>query len=164
MNASDSHRTPESRARAAGSCAHAPGSRAYASGSCARTRGVVAIAAIALGVASALAAAPAGAEDKPVALKLATWLPAQHPLNPALQAWAEDIRKASQGSITSTLFPSEQLGKAFDHYDMARDAIADFAYVNPGYQPGRFPIFAAASLPFLFADAKGGSAAIDAWY
>jgi TRAP-type transport system periplasmic protein len=122
------------------------------------------IAAIALSAASALAAAPARAQDKPIALKLATWLPAQHPLNPALQAWAEDIRKASQGSITSTLFPSEQLGKAFDHYDMARDAIADFAYVNPGYQPGRFPIFAAASLPFLFADAKGGSAAIDAWY
>src|SRR5215470_1100131 len=125
---------------------------------------MVAIAAIALGIASSLAAAPARAEDKPVALKLATWLPAQHPLNPSLQAWAEDIHKASQGSITSTLFPSEQLGKAFDHYDMARDAIADFAYVNPGYQPGRFPIFAAASLPFLFADAKGGTAAIDAWY
>jgi TRAP-type C4-dicarboxylate transport system substrate-binding protein len=125
-------------------------------------------AAIALGVASVLSAIlvamPARAQDRPIALKLATWLPAQHPLNPALQAWAEDIHKASQGSITSTLFPSEQLGKAFDHYDMARDAIADFAYVNPGYQPGRFPIFAAASLPFLFADAKGGSAAIDAWY
>jgi hypothetical protein len=31
---------------------------------------------------------------------------------------------------------------------MARDGIADAAYVNPGYQPGRFPIFAAvAALP-----------------
>jgi TRAP-type C4-dicarboxylate transport system substrate-binding protein len=47
---------------------------------------------------------------------------------------------------------------------MARDGISDFSYVNPGYQPGRFPIFAAASLPFLFANAKGGTAAIDAWY
>jgi hypothetical protein len=37
------------------------------------------------------------------------------------------------------VFPSEQLGKAFDHYDMARDGIADVTYVNPGYQPGRFP-------------------------
>jgi TRAP-type C4-dicarboxylate transport system substrate-binding protein len=97
-------------------------------------------------------------------LKLSSWVPMQHPLNPALVAWADDIKKESGGTITATLFPSEQLGKAFDHYDMARDGIADAAYVNPGYQPGRFPIFAAASLPFQASNAKGGSAAVDAWY
>ena len=111
-----------------------------------------------------LAAAPALAQDKPVVLKMSSWVPAQHPLNPSLQAWADDIKKASNGSITATLFPSEQLGKAFDHYDMARDGITDLAYINPGYQPGRFPVIAGASLPFLFANAKEGSAAIDAWY
>jgi len=104
------------------------------------------------------------AQDKHIDLKLATWLPPQHPLNPALQVWAEDIKKASGGSLGYALFPSEQLGKAFDHYDMARDGIADFAYVNPGYQPGRFPVMAGASLPFLFSNGKSGSAAIDAWY
>jgi TRAP-type transport system periplasmic protein len=114
--------------------------------------------------AALLAIGTAQAQDKPVMLKLSSWVPAQHPLNPSLQAWADDIKKASGGTITSVLFPSEQLGKAFDHYDMARDGIADFAYVNPGYQPGRFPIFAAASLPFQVANAKGGTAAVDAWY
>lgn len=104
------------------------------------------------------------AQDKPVQLKLSSWVPAQHPLNPALQAWADDIKKESNGTLTAILFPSEQLGKAFDHYDMARDGIADFSYVNPGYQPGRFPVMAGASLPFLFANGKEGSAAIDAWY
>jgi TRAP-type C4-dicarboxylate transport system substrate-binding protein len=104
------------------------------------------------------------AQDKPVQFKMSSWVPPQHPLNPALQGWAEDIKKASGGSLSATLFPSEQLGKAFDHYDMARDGIADFAYVSPGYQPGRFPVIAAASLPFTFANAKSGSAAIDAWY
>jgi len=112
----------------------------------------------------ALVAGAAAAQDKPVELKMSSWVPPQHPLNPALQAWADDIKKESGGTITATLFTSEQLGKAFDHYDMARDGIADLAYVNPGYNPGRFPIMAAASLPFLFANAKGGSAAIDAWY
>lgn len=107
---------------------------------------------------------PVQAQDKPVQLRMSTWVPAQHPLNPSLLAWAEDIKKASGGSITATLFPSEQLGKAFDHYDMVRDAITDFAYISPGYQPGRFPVIAGAALPFLFANAKGGSAALDAWY
>lgn len=112
----------------------------------------------------ALAAGAASAQDKPVMLKLSSWVPAQHALNPALAAWGESLKKASGGTLNATLFPSEQLGKAFDHYDMARDGIADFSYVNPGYQPGRFPIFAASSLPFMVSNAKAGSAAIDAWY
>lgn len=128
-----------------------------------RNRFALSAAAVAA-AALALATGVAQAQDKPVMLKLSSWVPAQHPLNPSLQAWADDIKKASGGTITSTLFPSEQLGKAFDHYDMARDGISDFSYVNPGYQPGRFPIFAASSLPFLFANGKSGTAAIDAWY
>jgi TRAP-type C4-dicarboxylate transport system substrate-binding protein len=47
---------------------------------------------------------------------------------------------------------------------MARDGIADVTYVNPGYQPGRFPIVGAGELPFLMSDAKGGSMGLDAWY
>ncbi len=104
------------------------------------------------------------AQDKSMNLKMSSWVPAQHPLNPALQAWSDSIKKESGGTLNFTLFPSEQLGKAFDHYDMARDGIADFSYVNPGYQPGRFPIFAAASLPFMVTNAKAGSQAVDAWY
>ncbi len=125
---------------------------------------------IGLALATTLAASAAGlappvlAQDKEVQLKLSLWIPPAHPLVPAVQAWAADIEKASAGSIKSTVFPSEQLGKAFDHYDMARDGIADFTYVNPGYQPGRFPIIAAGELPFLMADAKGGSSALDEWY
>jgi TRAP-type transport system periplasmic protein len=111
-----------------------------------------------------MAGASAMAQDKTVTLKMSSWVPPAHPLNPSLVAWAADIEKESGGTIKATLFPAEQLGKAFDHYDMARDGIADLAYVNPGYQPGRFPIIAAGELPFLIANAKGGSAALDEWY
>jgi TRAP-type C4-dicarboxylate transport system substrate-binding protein len=104
------------------------------------------------------------AQDKTVTLKMSSWVPPAHPLNPSLVAWAADIEKESGGTIKATLFPSEQLGKAMDHYDMARDGIADLTYVNPGYQPGRFPIIAAGELPFLISDAKAGSAALDDWY
>jgi TRAP-type C4-dicarboxylate transport system substrate-binding protein len=112
----------------------------------------------------ALAPLPLRAADPPVQLKLSHWVPPAHPLQAAIQDWADSIRKDSGGSITSVIFPAEQLGKAFDHYDMARDGIADAAYVNPGYQPGRFPIIAAGELPFLFRDAASGTAALDAWY
>jgi len=120
------------------------------------------IAACALALVAAVGSA--SAQDKPVELKLSTWVPPKHPLNPALQAWADSIAKASNGTIKSTLFTSEQLGKAVDHYDMARDGIADAAYVNPGYQPGRFPVIGVGEIPFLMADAKGGTSALDEWY
>ncbi len=119
--------------------------------------------AAALGAALA-ATGGARAADPTVQLKLSHWLPPAHPLDPALRAWAADIEKQSGGTIKSTVFPAQQLGKAVDHYDMARDGIADFAYVNPGYQPGRFPVIAAGELPFLMSNAKGGSEALDAWY
>ena len=121
--------------------------------------------ALAVGLLSSLTMAPlATAQDKPVDLKISIWLPPAHPLVPATKEWAADIEKQSGGTIRTAIFPSEQLGKAFDHYDMARDGIADLTYVNPGYQPGRFPIIAVGQIPFTFADAKKGTAALDAWY
>src|SRR4030081_718386 len=107
---------------------------------------------------------PAVAQDKTVNVKVSLWVPPAHPLVPATQAWAADIEKASGGTIKMSVFPSEQLGKAFDHYEMARDGIADITYVNPGYQPGRFPIAAAGQLPFVFLDGKMGMLALNEWY
>ena len=104
------------------------------------------------------------AQDKTFELKLSHWVPPSHPLQKALEEWGASIEKDSGGTIKYKVYPAQQLGKAFDHYDMARDGIADLTYINPGYQPGRFPIIGAGELPFLMSNAKSGSQAIDAWY
>jgi TRAP-type C4-dicarboxylate transport system substrate-binding protein len=117
-----------------------------------------------LALAIAAGVTPAMAQEKTFDLKISHWVPASHPLQKALEDWAAAVEKASGGTIKGQVFPAQQLGKAFDHYDMARDGIADVTYVNPGYQPGRFPIIGAGELPFLMSDAKGGSEALDAWY
>ena len=117
-----------------------------------------------VGAALVALAGPAGAQDKPVQLKLSHWVPATHPLQKAMEEWAASVEKASNGTIKSTVYPAQQLGKAFDHYNMARDGIVEFAYVNPGYEPGRFPIIAAGEIPFLVGEVQGGIRAIDAWY
>jgi len=113
-----------------------------------------------------LIAAPAAvvAQEKTFELKLSHWVPPSHPLQKALEEWGASVEKESGGTIKYKVYPAQQLGKAFDHYDMARDGIADLTYINPGYQPGRFPIIAAGELPFLMSNAKGGSVALDAWY
>ena len=106
----------------------------------------------------------ATAQDKPVHLKMGHWVPPAHPLQKAMEEWGNSVQKASNGTITFQVYPAQQLGKAPDHYDMARDGIADVTYINPGYQPGRFPIIAAGELPFLMKNAIGGSVALDKWY
>src|SRR5438105_2661104 len=95
---------------------------------------------------------PALAQEKTFELKLSHWVPASHPLQKSLEDWGAAVEKASGGTIKYKVYPAQQLGKAFDHYDMARDGIADVTYVNPGYQPGRFPIIGAGELPFLMSD------------
>lgn len=109
-------------------------------------------------------AGTAVAQDKPVHLKMGHWVPPAHPLQKAMEEWGASVQKASNGTITFQVYPAQQLGKAPDHYDMARDGIADVTYINPGYQPGRFPIIAAGELPFLMKNAIGGSVALDKWY
>lgn len=104
------------------------------------------------------------AQDKTFELKLSHWVPPSHPLQKALEDWGASVEKESGGTIKYKVYPAQQLGKAFDHYDMARDGIADLTYINPGYQPGRFPIIGAGELPFLMTNAKGGTQALDAWY
>lgn len=108
---------------------------------------------------------PASAQDKAVELRFAHWLPAQHSLaKTGFEPWAKAVEAASGGSIKVTFYPAQQLGKAPDHYDMVRDGIADMGYISPGYQAGRFPVFAASELPFMAGNPGGGSAALDAWY
>jgi len=119
----------------------------------------------ALAIALALAAGSASAQDTPVELKFAHWIPAQVPMvKLGFEPWARSVEAASKGSIKVTLYPAQQLGKAASHYDMARDGIADITWVNPGYQAERFPIFGVSELPFQFSNPGAGSKALDAWY
>jgi TRAP-type C4-dicarboxylate transport system substrate-binding protein len=127
------------------------------------TRGIFVGATLALAL--ALAAPFALAQDKQIELKFAHWLPAQHPLAKlGFIPWAKSVEAASKGSIKVTIYPAQQLGKAPNHYDMARDGIADLTWANPGYQPDRFPIFGLGELPFQFSSSGPGSKALDAWY
>jgi TRAP-type C4-dicarboxylate transport system substrate-binding protein len=108
-------------------------------------------------------ASTASAAD--VELRLAHWVPPQHPVQTTgFEPWAESIKQASEGRIEITIFPAQQLGAAPDHYDMARDGIADISYINAGYQPGRFPVIGLGELPFLVDNARAGARAFDEWY
>jgi len=103
-----------------------------------------------------------GAQPGRVELKLSSSLPESHPIEAAINSCADSIEQG--GLLTTSMYPDEKLGKAYDQYDLARDGVADFALVNPSYQPGRFPIVSVGDLPFQFRDGRSGTGALDAWY
>lgn len=114
-------------------------------------------------IASVLATTTAQAQE--VELALSTWLGATHPMQvTGMEPWIDSITEASEGRIAISIFPAQQLGSAADHYDMARDGIVDIAFVNPGYQAGRFPVLSLGEQPFQFTDARVGSRALHQWY
>lgn len=112
-----------------------------------------------------LASAQSTAADNQVTLKFAHWVPLTHPLHSGGWApWAKSIEAESGGTIKFQFFPAAQLGKPADHYDLAKDGIADIAWLNPGFNPGRWVIASAGSLPLLIDEAKNSSAAFTDWY
>ena len=104
------------------------------------------------------------AQDKTFDLKFSSWVPPSHGMHPAIKDWGDSITKATNGTVKVTLYPAQQLGKADDHYDMARDGIAELTYIALGYQAGRLPMGEGVNLPFLMTNADGGSRAVDEWY
>ena len=105
------------------------------------------------------------AAENAVTLKFAHWVPTTHPLHSGGWApWAKSLEEASGGAIKIQFYPAGQLGKPADHYDMARDGIADIAWLNPGFNPGRWVIASAGTIPMLFKEAKNSSAAFTEWY
>ncbi|MFV0243555.1 MAG: TRAP transporter substrate-binding protein [Qingshengfaniella sp.] len=111
------------------------------------------------------AVAPAALHAQEVTLRLSHWVPAGiAPASKGIEPWARDVEAASDGRIAIQVFPAQQIGKAPDHYDMAKQGIVDLAWVNPGYTAGRFPIYALTEVPFLADDSRGGAKAIHEWY
>lgn len=117
------------------------------------------------GAAIAMAFAGGAHAQESVTLRLAHWVPASHPIQKlGIEPWAESLKEDSNGRINIQIFPAQQLGAAPDHYDMARDGIADITYVNPGYQAGRFPIYSVLEIPFHMNNATDGAKAFHEWY
>jgi len=113
---------------------------------------------------TAACALPSAALAQNVTLRLSHWVPATIAPGQGIQAWADAVTAASDGRITIQVFPAQQIGAAVDHYDMARDGIADITWVNPGYTAGRFPIFGLSEVPFHVSDSVPGAQAVHEWY
>lgn len=78
-----------------------------------------------------------------------------------LVPWANKVMEESNGRIKIDIYPSMQLGgKPPQLFDQVRKGIVDLSWTVTGYTPGRFPKSTVFELPFMAADTKAVSMAI----
>ena len=114
------------------------------------------------GLLLAMSTSAVQAEDKE--LRISFWVPPSHALVTAFEDWGRSLSDATGGTLTTTMFPAQQLGKAVDQYDMARDGIAEMTMVAPAYNSGQFPIILLKEVPFIFKNSTSGVRALHEWY
>lgn len=114
------------------------------------------IAVAALALAGTCSAAPSHA----IELKVADSFPAGHYIvRLLLQPWMEDVTKRTNGAVTFSYFPNQQLGKAEDMLRLAQSGVIDIGYIAPSYASDKMPLSEVAELPGEFATSCEGSLA-----
>lgn len=110
-------------------------------------------------IAAALAFAAPAALAQTVTLKFSSFEPAQAPFTAGVFAkWAEDVSKASNGTLKIEMYPGGTLGRnPLQQFKLVQDGVADIAWVITGYTPGRFDDTEVVELPFLVNSTLEGS-------
>jgi TRAP-type C4-dicarboxylate transport system substrate-binding protein len=107
---------------------------------------------------SAISSATA-ADDK-ITLRLADSLPVGHVIHQVItKPFIEAVEKRTNGAVSISHFPAEQLGKANDLLRLTQAGVADIAYIVPSYTSDKMPLSAVAELPGNARDACIGTTA-----
>jgi prevent-host-death family protein len=110
----------------------------------------------------AVTAFSAAALAQTATLKFASFEPPQAPITGGVFIpWAEEVSKASGGTLKIDVFPGGVLGRnPLQQLKLVQDGVADLTWTVPGYTPGRFDDTEVVELPFLVTSATNGSLAM----
>lgn len=104
------------------------------------------VGALLLAAGVAMTAAPASAQT---VLRVANWLPPQHPLfAQIIKPWTEKVGEVTDGRVVMEVLDAP-LGPPPAHFDFAVNGVADVTFGVHNYTPGRFAVTELAELSFL---------------
>jgi TRAP-type C4-dicarboxylate transport system substrate-binding protein len=84
-------------------------------------------------------------------LKLSHYAPSPHHQHAVtFVEWAEELERRSGGRLVVDIYPSEQLGKMSQQYNLVRRGDVDIAWMMHGIPAGRFPLMELTHLPLIF--------------
>lgn len=125
---------------------------------CRSTSAGAAAGVLALGL---LAAAPVFAQTE---LSLSAWVPPTHMIvKDILQPWAAEVDKATAGRVKVRFLP-KAVTNPINHFDAARDGLADVVFISHSYTPARFALTRFGVLPFTGDNAEASSVAMERIY
>jgi TRAP-type transport system periplasmic protein len=90
---------------------------------------------------------PAQAAESTFTLKLTNFLPNQHYISIAIDQWAKEVEKETQGRVKVKIFHSATLAAPVQQYDAVVKGIADVGNHVLGYTVNRFPLTEVVDLP-----------------
>ncbi len=115
---------------------------------------------MALAAALALPVTMAGVSAQTVELKVADSFPAGHYLvRLMLKPWMEDVTKRTNGAVTFSYYPNQQMGKATDLLRLTQSGVVDIGYIAPSYASDKMPLSEVAQLPESFTTSCQGTLA-----
>ncbi|MBR0972630.1 TRAP transporter substrate-binding protein DctP [Bradyrhizobium japonicum] len=93
-------------------------------------------------------------------LKVADSFPGDHYLvRLMLKPWMEDVTKRTNGGVTFTHYPNQQIGKATDMLRLTQSGVIDIGYIGPSYVSDKMPLSEVAQLPGAFQTSCQGTMA-----
>jgi len=93
-------------------------------------------------------------------LKVADSFPGDHYLvRLMLKPWMDDVTKRTNGAVTFTHYPNQQIGKATDMLRLTQSGVIDIGYIGPSYVSDKMPLSEVAQLPGAFQTSCQGTMA-----
>jgi TRAP-type C4-dicarboxylate transport system substrate-binding protein len=99
---------------------------------------------------------PVQAADKPIELRISSWMPAKSVDTAIAEFWIKKVEERTGGKVRFTLYTAGALGQMKDHYDMAIKGVADITFHTLSNNPGRHPISEVLHLPFMIPSSEVG--------
>ena len=111
-------------------------------------------------VALSIAGLPASSPSQALELKVADSFPAGHYLvRLMLKPWMDDVTRRTNGAVTFSYFPNQQIGKAADMLRLTQYGVIDIGYIAPSYASDKMPLSEVAQLPEVFQTSCQGTLA-----
>jgi TRAP-type C4-dicarboxylate transport system substrate-binding protein len=110
--------------------------------------------------AAILAAVALPVQAQSTELTLSAWVPPTHMLvKDMLMPWAQQVEKETAGRVKVRLLP-KAVTNPVNHFDAAKDGLADVVFISHSYTPARFQSLRMAVLPFGGDNAESPSVAL----
>jgi TRAP-type transport system periplasmic protein len=107
---------------------------------------------------------PFNAHGQEIKLRYSVIWPQMHPMTKLMVEWGQDVEKASQGRIKTTMFASNTLAPPMQAYDATAKGVVDVCGNLLAYSPGRLPLSEVLQQPLGYKNGYQASKLADAYY